>query len=354
MPQIEGWSDEDLLRNAAENLASGSDAGLPDQLRFLSGVIRLLRRRIARGEPLSAAPAAFFLLPSGPTGMRDDEYEVVPMLDNGLTTVEGAYWFVGPVVARALTKRVEDWDDADVFAEVGGNIGLASVPTVIFETRTDPPGARYYPTGLGTPDRYEEVVLNRSGLRLDGIFDVIDRVYASVLVTPAKSTGIWADAGKHWVSSSAEDNVQLHLRLGLVGALPGFVVRAEQSQATGRLDLEVEEQDSRDPSVITRHAILELKILRTFGHAGNEYSAASITKAVRDGVTQAFAYREERGARSSALCCFDMRVKFGGDECFSGVVRKARDLHVELRSWHLFASAGAYREHLAAQRLATE
>ena len=62
------WGDEELLDTARENLGLGADAGLPDDVRFRAGVVRVIRKLIARGglQAGTKQPSVFLLLPSGP------------------------------------------------------------------------------------------------------------------------------------------------------------------------------------------------------------------------------------------------------------------------------------------------
>lgn len=344
--ELSGWEDDDLLATARGNLGVGADADLPDDLRFRIGVTRLIRRRLVRAESgLTAAPAIFLLSPSPPT--VNASLRSVPMLDNGLTPVDGQLWFVSPVVVHGHALEVEDWRDEAVFQFVTHELGVGCVPAVVFESRTDPPEARFYPAGLASPDVLETLRLSIAAVTLAEIFDVIERVHRTCLVTPeAQSMGgkLWEKPRRHWVSAKAEELVQLYLRTGLQGAFPSCVVRPEQTQATGRLDLELEEVDANQNLV--RHALLELKVLRDYTSTGTRVSANATKTWVREGVKQAAAYRDERRVRESALCCFDMRKDVTGMACFAGVVALARRNKVALRVWHVFASSKAYREHM--------
>lgn len=93
-----------------------------------------------------------------------------------------------------------------------------------------------------------------------------------------------------------------------------------------------------------RHAILELKVLRSFGSTGTSVSETEIRKIVKEGVEQAAAYRVEREAHASALCCFDMRTKSARKKCFHGVQATAQKRDVKLCVWPIFANAKEYRE----------
>jgi len=345
------WADAELLATARENRGVGIDAGLSEEARFLAGAVRVILKRLANDQlPLGDALGVFFLHPTGPSGEATlDSY---PMLDNGLTPIEGRLWFVSPVVTSGKCLALEAWEDAAVFKFACDELNVGPLPAIVFEPRTRHPEARYYPLGLAQPERYEQLRLSGATISLPEILAVIDLIHKRVLVTPnahALGPALWQKPRKHWPSSSAEQLIQMHLRTGLTTAFPSCTVRPEQSQSTGRLDLEIEELDWSDPSTVTRHAILELKVLRSYTNTGGTVSTAQTSGAVTEGLTQAWAYREDRRARSSALCCFDMRVAFTGEKCFTCTIKvRAGNLKVALRVWHLFASARAYRTALAA------
>jgi hypothetical protein len=264
--EIAGWSDESLLETAEEALGVGADSDLPDAVRFLVGVTRLLRKRLATQVPTQDdPPAIFFLSPSGPPE-GDCEVTSVPMLDNGLSQLAGQLWFVGAAVVAGLSSPMTDWaDDAVVFERVNATLGLGATPAVLVETRTPTLEVRFYPRGLGEIEDYREVRLSASAITLDDVFEVIASVHERVLVTPrrqAPELKLWQVQKKCWPHRRAEMRVQEYLYVGLSVAFPSCIVRREQDDSTGRLDLEIEESLPGDPELIARHAILELKVLR--------------------------------------------------------------------------------------------
>jgi hypothetical protein len=172
-------------------------------------------------------------------------------------------------------------------------------------------------------------------------------VHGKCLITPEAQMRVgklWTDSSKWWASDKAEHMVQLHLRVGLTTAFPTCDVRYEQTAVSGRLDLKIEERDALDHSVVTRYAILELKVLRSFGSTGKEYAAESILEGVKSGVQQAATYRQDWGAKEAALCCFDMRKEYTREQCFNHVRDLAKELVVVLRVWFIFASSAQYRD----------
>jgi hypothetical protein len=345
------WADDaSLLRTVRTNFGVGADADLPDDLRFRVNVARLVRERIRHRTANEAAPpAVFFLLAGGPPEREHLELKREPMLDSGRAEIEGRLWFVGPAVIVGHGLPYDDWTDDDtIFVHAVDELQVGDVPAVIWEPRIDPPSVRFYPSGLAAPENYEHLHLGGQDVSIDAVLAVVDRIYGQCLITPTAQLvagKLWKNRSKYIPVKDAEARIQLQLRNGLVTAYPTCVVRAEQTQSTGRLDLEIEEPSDREPHGFIRHALLELKVLRAKTSGGTGVSAQAIKDAVSEGVTQAWQYRDERGTKASALCCFDMRKAVTGEKCFEHERNRARRRRVKLRVWHIFASSSALRSH---------
>jgi hypothetical protein len=344
------WANDGSLRETArKNFGVGADADLPDNVRFRVGVTRVIRERLGQGQSKETEPAIFFLLSGGSAAVADLNLKREPMLDSGRAVIEGKFWFVGPLAIAGHGLAHDDWSDDDaVFNRAVQELGLGEVPAILWETRLTQPAARFFPSGLGEPERYELLRLGGDDLTIDDVLEVVDRIHGQCLISPTVQLApgkLWKKASDFVPIKNAEAQVQLQIRNGLVGAFPSCVVRAEQTQATGRLDLEIEEPSDAEPHGFVRHALLELKVLRAVGSTGKKVSAQVVKDAIAEGVTQAAQYRDERGTKASALCCFDMRKTVVGDKCFADVRRRARARKVHLRVWHIFPSATALREH---------
>jgi len=343
---ISEWSDNELHQTALRKRGVGVNAGLPAAVRFVASVVKLIGKRVKYGEEVD--PAVFFLSPKPPSEL--DQLEHVPMLDNGFTPVGGAFWFVSPVARRGFAWRGTDMqDDGGVF-ECAEQLGLGGVPALYFETRSDPPIARHYPAGLSQPDDMEPVRLLGESISLDEVFMQIDLVHQTLLVRPKAGGGapvLWEKPTKYWPIKHAEYKIQAEVRRMLVSRYPGCDVREELPQVTGRVDLQIEEPHPDLDGQFIRHALLELKVLRSFGSTGTPVSPAAVAQAVKEGLDQAAAYRIENRALAAALCCFDMRKSYSETECFEHVVGDAARNDVKLRVWHLFNSVGTYQAAVA-------
>ena len=345
------WANDDLNRTARENAGIGADEDLPPAVRFLGGVTKLVRRRIAvdntRSDPVRLA--IFLLQPSPQARASAEQSKRIPMLDNGLTFVTGRLWFVGAAVMSGKYFELGDEDDNAIFETVTVTLGVGNIPTVIFDPRTSEPTIRFYPHGLGSPDICNVVSMASIDVSVEFIFEQIEMIYRKEFITPDAQVNagkLWDNSRKWWPSSHAEDMVQLYLKVGLSAALPWCTVRHEQPDVVGRLDLEIESCEALDRSKVTRHAILELKVLRSLQKGGTPVSDQAIRDWVESGVKQAAAYRDKRGAKAAALCCFDMQRADTGDQCFDHVRDLATRLAVEMRRWFVFNSSKQFRDSI--------
>lgn len=343
------WANADLTRTAREYAGIGTTSDLPTDVRFLAGVVQLIRARLARSKeaPDPLLPALFLLEPAPRIDQEESTPKRIPMLDNGLTPLNGRLWFVGAAVVSGHYVSVAEHDDDNLFRFVIDRLELGNVPAILFEPRTGIPEVRFYPSGLGSQDEYKRLPLGGSDISLDKILEAINNVYCQCLVTPSAQI----NAGKLWEQSdkwrpvvNAEAIIQWTLKAGLVAAFPSCIVRHEQTSVSGRVDLEIEECGPLDREAIVRHAVLELKVLRSFGSTGETVSPSEILAEIKSGVLQAAAYRDDKSARAAALCCFDMRKADLGESCFEHVSTLAEGAKVRLKRWYLFASASLYRK----------
>lgn len=351
------WTGDNFEATAAQYGAITADADFPDEDRFVDKVAKLLLRRKAEadnaGESDDGDIAIFVLEPKPPESLSDAER--VPMFDNGLTMVTGRLWFTPPAVVMAHYVDLPHGANDDTrFSFVADELDLGSLPTLLFDPRTSSPELRWYPNGLSEPDNVELKPLG-GDVTPDEVFEVIDRLHAKCFITPSglpTSVNFWNDSGSYRPRENAEALVQSYLKIGLTSAFPFCTVRHEQTQTAGRTDLEIEQLNPIDGTIATRHAIIELKVLRSYGSGGSTVSPATTNDAIEKGVRQASAYRLTKETRWSALCCFDMRKDdLGVDACFHHVQELATELAVTLKRWFLYASSDAYRQALTNSKL---
>lgn len=343
------WEGDDFNNTIRTTSEAGVDSDLPDKVRFIAGVAKLIKKRIAMAscENESTQLAIFLLEQSTAITNPDLALRRVPMLDNGMTMLNGRLWFVSPVVVAGHYIELGDGGDDDHFRFITDVLHLGNSPAVIFNPRQDMPEVRFYQNGLDDLEVYQSSKVIDIDVSLDKVFEGIDLIYNKNLKTPdaqEKAGKLWKNSEKHWPEANAEHIIQLYLRVGLSTFFPTCTIRTEQGDVPGRLDLEIEESDGADRRKFTRHAILELKVLRGFGSTGRPVPDAETLTWVKKGVKQSVSYRDERGAIAAALCCFDMRSSKTGVKCFDHVLKLARNKQVELRLWFIYASSKLYRD----------
>lgn len=338
------WADQAVAETlGALGLTSGADTDLPDEVRFVRGVMDALEASIARRGPL-ASPAVFVFAPS----RRRLASLNIPSsfhrrIHTGETDPAGRIWLVGAAVksADAIEISGETSDEIIGYCE---QLGFESMPAVYCDTTGAPGRFAWYPRGFGDPDEVIEGPIGRSvAPTLDELLDVVDRVHWTRLVTSfnqGMDTALWQDANRHWVHKRAEKRVQDALMAGLGGAFgrPYFVQQEIQGHS-GRFDIGFREaQDGTS----TLHAILELKVARSYGSTGAPVASTANDAHLVEGVEQAWAYSDEHGARDAACLVFDLRL-LEQQQPPGPAATRAAVLDVVLRVWRCFPTAEHYR-----------
>jgi hypothetical protein len=355
------WANDDLKKTSASQAGVGADAGLPDTVRFVAGVAKLVRSRRASGAAADDVkqPAIFLLSPkfmvgTPLTGTDAATPKRVPRLQAGLEAITGRIWFT-PATAVTGTYIPHNFTDLDeLFRFVTDDLSLGNVPAVLYNPLEVPATLAFYEFGLLKEEEVQDSLLDQSDITLEKIFEALDVIHRENLITPevqGKVGQLWENRDKYWPVELAEDTVQLYLKIGLTTAFPTCTIRPEQTQATGRLDLEIEESDFQNPCAVVRHAVLELKVLRSFSSKGTSVSQNKINGWVLSGMKQAAAYRDNRNAKIAALCCFDMRSTDSGESCFDAIATPAATLKVNMRRWYLYSTSAAYRTALISKQL---
>lgn len=347
-PALGPWANANLARTAHEHAGIGATSDLPDDVRFISGIVQLVRTRLARTSeaPDPLQPAVFLLEPVPRALQEGPSPKRAPMLESGTEPLNGRLWFVGAAVISGHYVPVGECDDDSLFQLVTSALELGNVPAVLFDPKAGIPEVRFYPSGLGNPEDRRKLPLNEPNISLERLLEAIRHIHDHNFITPdaqPTATKLWKDSDRWWPVENAEAIIQSILKAGLTSAFPACTVRHEQPSIPGRVDLEIEEHDALDRSVIVRHAVLELKVLRSFRSTGTSVAAGETEEWIEAGVRQAAAYREDKGARNAALCCFDMRRENTGESCFDHVLGLAARGQVELWRWFLFASSAHYR-----------
>lgn len=335
------WGEELISSTLDEiGLSAGADAKLPDEVRFVRRVRENLEAA-AKQHGALPAPAAFVFAP----GLSDDiatEAVFHRRIHTGEIDPAGHVWFVGAAARSGHCMSLED-RSTDEILEFCEALGFGHAPTVYCDTAPTPALFAWYPSGVCEPDYVIETPIEQTAPAFDDLIEVVDRVHRTRLMTSHNQnhdTRLWEVGSKHWAHERAEKRVQDALIAGIGGAFGRpYFVEQERTGDSGRFDIGFRERQGGGTS--TLHAILELKVARSFGSGGAPRSPSSVEAHVVDGIEQSWAYSDEHGGRPACLV-FDLREadKQVPPENATG---HAAALKVFLRFWRCFPTAEDYR-----------
>jgi hypothetical protein len=341
------WANDNFQATVRAAVAGlGANAGMPDTVRFVASVTRLIRLRMV-SDVAAADPRlpSIFLLGAPTDGGRPVSRE--PVINSGQVCIAGKIWFVSEFANSGRSIETNDPSNLGaLFAVVTEELELGTVPALLFDPRTSGNQIRYYPKGLAKDDLCDVCDLSGETLTVERILEVIDRVWLASLASPKLTTpfALWTRASKNIPGERAEQKIQGLLRTGLQAGIPSCDPRVEYDLRSGRADIVLEEPDLIEQSTVHYRAILELKVFRSRTHSNEPVGKQVAIDAARDGIEQVASYAKERRAPIAALCCFDMRSTCTGAGAVSPAARLlAANSGVEVAIWFLFSSAAALR-----------
>lgn len=347
------WAGDESKIKKARLTGRGADTDVPEPLRFLVEVRRMVLAREREPDAEFDRSAAMVLVSAA-------FYESAPprlvrrFLSSGNYRLTGQVHYMGV----ATTGKSRDYDGDDGALVDGLKADHAeSLPTVIYLPKVGGHSKlNWYPYGLAQADKMKTYSVNTEAPTPELIQEVIDSVYDGELKTPDQvpaDFSPWKDPAKGWAAKNAEERVQYAVRLGLHGRFgPHCRVRAEQPDKDGRTDIEIIGDFGVAQGKQTNFAVLEMKVLRERGSTGILHSPAQIDQHVLDGLEQASTYGDDRHFEERMLCCFDMRAtNAGASAVFAAINDAAAKLNVHLCLWFLYRSSDHYREAQVAGKL---
>lgn len=348
------WAVDEAKLKAVWLTGKGSDTDLPESLRFLIAVRRMVLARERVPDVEFDRPAAMVLVP--PTFYEAPPPGLVrqPFLNAGNYPLTGQVHYLG-VAATGQSRDYIGDDGALVDALVADH--ASAFPTVIYLPKAGGHSKlSWYPQGVAMYENVQVYPVAADAPTPELIKQVIDGVYEGELKTPDQVPARfspWQDPAKGWASRNAEECVQHAVRLGLYGRFsPHCRIKAEQPDKDGRTDIEIVGDFGVAPGTQINYAVLEMKVLREYGSTGNPYSSAQIAEHIRGGLEQASTYGNDRHFKERLLCCFDMRpTNAGATTVFAAIHDDAAKLSVHLCLWHLYRSSAHYREAQVAGKI---
>lgn len=349
------WTGDDLGATVKRYNGTRYYQSLPEEAQFVHSVAKVLSMRHAKDKTMLCSAPSLYILGPVPTHVGVPPKRE-PTFSMGGVNVSGKIWFGASAMNSSTGFPAPSGADADgVFTYVSKTLSAGGQPAVYFDGSANEFILRFYPKGVDTPEDCQDILLGGAHITEATLRAVLDRIHELSLITPTASLvagKLWKDTAKCHPIERAENEVQGILEVGLAQALGNVRVKREGTGAYGRYDLTLLEQDPLDSSKITNHAILELKVIKSFTSTGKKVSDAVNQTAVLKGLKQAFAYRKEHGSRISALCCFDMRPDPNLQQYPEGKCKVAADLDVQFWAWPLFHKTEAARERLVETHLA--
>lgn len=346
------WQGDRALIEAAPHTAYGDIDDLPAERRFQVYVSRTVQARERRTDAETSGAAAFVLVTAEQQERLKADRSFDRTVYTGRVRLAGRVHFMTP---RAASSVFEEYaGDANGLFNRMQELKCDHLPAMIYDANASGSTLTYYPKGTQTDDGLAQVSLDVTPVTEAEILSVIDAVYRAELCTPDNSgpTKIWENPAKGFPVEEAERTVQQFLRVGLAARFHWCKIRAEQAGKLGRTDLEIVENRTGEIGTIKHHALLELKVLRSFSHSGSPYQVAVANEAVSKGVRQASSYGDENHTVLRMLCCFDMRSNDVGDSTtFAHVQTDAVTLCVSLKRWYLYRSSEHLRDALAQRQI---
>lgn len=347
------WTGDRAHLATAQRSNYGDVDDLPPELRFQVYVSRMIRTRERAADAETSGAAAFILV----TPEQQQAFKNSRTFDRnahtGRVRLAGRLHFVTPRAASSVYEEY-DGDDNGLFDRIEA-LNCDHLPALVYLPSDDKSTLTYYPNGTRVDDGMLQVQLDYGPVTEVEILAVIDAVYRTELCTPDNTgpTKVWQNPSKGHPVEEAERTVQQFLRVGLAARFNWCTIRAEQAGKLGRTDLEVVDDRTGVQGAVTHHALLELKVLRSFTHTGTPYPVSNAEEAISKGVNQASSYGNANNSLLRMLCCFDMRTDDPGDSAtFAHVKTGATTLCVSLRRWYMYRSSAHHRDADAQRQLA--
>lgn len=269
-----------------------------------------------------------------------------PILDNGSRAITGKLWLAAPSFASGYVASFSSDEPGDVFEEMK-SLGLGDRAALVFDPSATEPEIRYYPFGLNQDDRVQRFLIAKETFSLDDLDRVLTQFHEDNVITPDAALPDftpWLDGAKYVPREHTERFLQGMLKAVLSIAFGKCRVDFEVRGNEGRCDLLISSKGS-DPKAWTSHAALEMKVLRSFTSGGKSVSGPRRDAAVNEGLLQAIAYKEERGAQEGMLCCYDMTAPkhSKGPDLFKTIAPKAKKHAIELRRYRIYGTSADLR-----------
>lgn len=341
-----GWEEDRAQLASAPVTGIGLYADQPAFLDFKVLTLQLMTN-LAKDKSFDAndGPVYFVLADGDLFGAVRSLATSVALLRIRPINYFGRLWFVPRNLGHGFAIETGAKPPDDVFEQIC-NLGGGERPCIVVDPYK-PELAMVYADGVSRPEAGETVDLSDMTVNAASIDEALDGLY-SLIRSPDQSTErpLWHVARKWQPVKEAEKAVQHEVTRALAGRFGRFLdVRSEQPSSIGRTDLELIQFRGLPFGQNIRHALIELKVLRSFGSTGKEVSDRLIRRHISQGVRQASSYGDASNSKIRMLCCYDMR-KADNSETLKDFEQPAKERNVLLRRYFLHNSSETLRQAL--------
>jgi hypothetical protein len=336
------WTEQDLAETTRAYVGSGYNQNAEDFAQFCHEAAKIIqKRRAVSPQTLASAPVVFIMAPR--PSVDGMSYEERALFDRAKAEISGRIWFGAARLGLGIGIDLPQCDDQQRFQYIIDSLNAGNAPAVYYDAADDAAMMRIYRKGFSVPDEYENLSLDSANLTLSHIKAILDKAHDQFLKTSTASETarkLWQNQSKCFPIKEAEKGIQEVLFIALSSYLGFGPVYVEQEGVSvmGRYDFRLKEQDPIDSTKWTHHAILELKVVKSFTNTGGAVQNSTNLQAVSDGVNQANDYRNDQHCRMAALCCYDMRVSPDPAQAVAHEQQRAATINVELWAWPLYAT----------------
>lgn len=342
------WSEEDLAETTRAYVGSGYNQNAEAFAQFCHEAAKIIQKRRATSpQTLALAPVVFIMAPK--PSIDGVSYEERPLFDRAKGEISGRIWFGAARLGLGVGVDLPPSSDQQRFQYIIHSLNSGHAPAIYYDAADDAALMRIYRKGISAHDEYENLSLDSANLTLAHIKTILDKAHGRFLKTSTASDSarkLWQDQDKCFPIREAEKGIQEVLFIALSSSLGFGPVYVEQEGVSvmGRYDFRLKEQDPIDSTKWTYHAILELKVVKSFTNTGRSVQDSNNFQVISDGINQANEYRNDHNCRMAALCCYDMRLSPDPDQAIAHERQRASSLNVELWAWPLYATPKKARD----------
>lgn len=351
--RLGGWDGD---RNELESVSLngvGLYADQPEYIDFKTSSLQLIAKSAKGIHSTDVSPACFVLGDKDLFARVRHEATSVPFLlvDDSIQ-IFGKLWIVPRLLGHGFAIDTSGLNANQILEKIQ-TYGGGDRPAILVHPAA-PSQPMIYQKGVGHAENCEPFDLKATSVTEKNLDMVLDGLY-NLIRSPDQSNErpLWENPVKGYPVKNAEKAVQHEVTRALAGRYGWLIdVRSEQPSSIGRTDVELIQSRGLPKGQNIRHALLELKVLRSTSVNGRNVGLKVMKRHISQGIRQASEYGEAANSKICMLCCYDMRSTDDGTEVvFHDFKQQAADRKVLLRRYYLYRSSEELRKALDNQKV---